>query len=76
MLQQFNIEIRDKKGADNVVADHLSRLPTDGDVKDSLPINEYFPDEQLFQITTHTSTFVPWYADIANYLAIGRILLH
>ncbi|GJS55167.1 reverse transcriptase domain-containing protein [Tanacetum coccineum] len=26
LLQEFNIEIRDKKGAENVAADHLSRL--------------------------------------------------
>ncbi|GFS29781.1 hypothetical protein Acr_00g0008430 [Actinidia rufa] len=49
LLQEFNIEIRDKKGVKNVVADHLSRLPTDGEAKDPLPINEYFPDEQLFK---------------------------
>ena len=26
LLQEFNIQIRDKKGVDNVVAGHLSRL--------------------------------------------------
>ena len=26
LLQEFNIRIRDKKGVENVVADHLSRL--------------------------------------------------
>ena len=76
MLQEFNIEIRDKKGVKSIVADHLSRLPTDGEAKYSLPINEHFSDEQLFKITVHTSTSVPWYADIANYLATGRIPSH
>ena len=33
LLQEFNIEIRDKKRVENVVADHLSRLPTDGEAK-------------------------------------------
>jgi hypothetical protein len=62
LLQEFNVEIRDKKGAENLVADHLSRLPTkEGDI---LPINELFPDEQLYAI--HGVT--PWYADIVNYL--------
>ncbi|RDX69641.1 Retrovirus-related Pol polyprotein from transposon 17.6, partial [Mucuna pruriens] len=26
LLQEFNIEIRDKKGAENFVADHLSKI--------------------------------------------------
>ena len=26
MLQEFDLEIKDKKGSDNVIADHLSRL--------------------------------------------------
>lgn len=26
LLQEFNVEIKDKKGSENVVADHLSRI--------------------------------------------------
>ena len=26
LLQEFNLEIKDKKGSDNVIVDHLSRL--------------------------------------------------
>ena len=76
LLQEFNIEIRSKKGVENVVVDHLLRLPTDGEAKKPLHINEHFFDEQLFQITAYANTSVPWYADIANYLATGRIPLH
>ncbi|GFS36333.1 hypothetical protein Acr_00g0045420 [Actinidia rufa] len=35
---EFNIEIRDKKEVENVVADHLSRLPIDGEAKESMSI--------------------------------------
>ena len=75
-MQEFHIEIRNKKWVKNVVVDHLSRLPTNGEAKDPLPINEHFLDEQLFQITAHPNTLAPWYADIANYLVTGRIPSH
>ncbi|KAM1060285.1 hypothetical protein TB1_024212 [Malus domestica] len=42
LLQEFDIEIRDKKGSENVVADHLSRMVHN---EESLPIAETFPDE-------------------------------
>ncbi|KAL9268566.1 hypothetical protein AKJ16_DCAP22492, partial [Drosera capensis] len=32
LLQEFNLEIRDKKGAENLVADHLSRLLRGGEL--------------------------------------------
>ncbi|CAN6570903.1 unnamed protein product [Malus baccata var. baccata] len=46
LLQEFDIEIRDKKGVENVVADHLSRMVHE----DASPISETFPDEQLLSI--------------------------
>ncbi|RDY06187.1 hypothetical protein CR513_09861, partial [Mucuna pruriens] len=39
---EFDVEIKDKKGAENVVADHLSRLER---AVDPLPIRDEFPDE-------------------------------
>ncbi|XP_021714895.1 uncharacterized protein LOC110682862 [Chenopodium quinoa] len=66
LLQDYDIEIRDKKGAENVVADHLSRLPiVEGEIE-ALPIDDSFPDDQLFAIIQAPA---PWFADIANYLA-------
>ncbi|CAN6547383.1 unnamed protein product [Malus baccata var. baccata] len=47
LLQEFDIEIKDKNGSDNVVADHLSRLVREEEV---LPISKMFPDEQLLSI--------------------------
>ncbi|MCI33583.1 hypothetical protein A2U01_0054800, partial [Trifolium medium] len=45
LLQEFDIEILDKKGTDNVVADHLSRM--EGIELESVPINDDFPYERL-----------------------------
>ena len=51
LLQEFNLEIRDKKGTENVVANHLSRLERDGkETWVEEPIKEEFPDEQLFEL--------------------------
>ncbi|XP_058192168.1 uncharacterized protein LOC131309568 [Rhododendron vialii] len=67
LLQEFNLSIKDKKGVENVVADHLSRLEFE-DRKANLPIVDTFPDEQLFAVSPS-----PWYADIVNYLVTGQL---
>ena len=48
LLQEFDLEIKDKKGVENVVADHLLRIPNAP--IETLPINEDFPDEHIFTI--------------------------
>ncbi|XP_076952754.1 uncharacterized protein LOC143626585 [Bidens hawaiensis] len=63
-------KIRDKKGSENAVADHFSRLVgQEEEEKDERAINESFPDEQLFSIST-----LPWYADIINFHVADTIL--
>ncbi|XP_057747186.1 uncharacterized protein LOC130966405 [Arachis stenosperma] len=70
LLQEFDIEIKDKKGVENKVADHLSRIPCEEGSTQSTHINECFPDEQLMVI--HKA---PWFADIANFKATGSLPL-
>ena len=65
LLQEFDLEIKDKKGSDNVIADHLSRLEKNAKKEKKTEIAENFLGEQLFLLSVQT----PWYADIANYLA-------
>ena len=67
LLQEFNLEIKDKEGNDNVIADHSSRLEKLIEDERGTVIEENFPDEYLFQVSVQ----VPWYADIVNYLACG-----
>lgn len=46
MLQEFDIEIKDRKGRDKVVTDHLSR----SSIEDLRPIRDTFPNEQILDI--------------------------
>ncbi|GKB47866.1 reverse transcriptase domain-containing protein [Tanacetum coccineum] len=68
LLQEFNVIIRDKKGAENLAADHLSRLenPHQGDLEKK-EINETFPLETPGMISFHGNSSTPWFSDIANY---------
>ena len=67
LLQEFNLQIRDKKGEENVVADHLSRLTIVHNTHNP-PINDEFLEESLLLVEE-----APWYAHIANYLATGEL---
>ena len=69
LLQEFDLEIKDKKGCDNVIADHLSRVERSTAEEENIILTENFPDEQMFK----ASFQLPWYADIVNYLACGVI---
>ena len=69
LLQEFNITIVDRPGKENVVVDFLSRIPQDNT---DIPVNDNFPYEHLFAVAIKT----PWFADMTNYLAIGRLLAH
>ena len=49
LLQEFDLEIRDKRGSENLVTGHLSRILV-GD--DNLPLKDTFPNEQLFSLNS------------------------
>ena len=51
LFQEFDVTIKDKKGVENVVADHLSRLTSEF-CNDITPINDSFLDEFLFSVTS------------------------
>ena len=63
LLQQFDLEIKDNKGTENLILDHLSGLEGP---RDEVQVNDDFPDEQLLVI--EDTKPVPWFSDYVNYL--------
>jgi hypothetical protein len=67
LLQEFDMEIKDKPGVENSIADHLSRLHLEHE--SSLPINDFLRDDTLLRVDHND----PWYADIVNFMASGYV---
>ncbi|GJR52566.1 reverse transcriptase domain-containing protein, partial [Tanacetum coccineum] len=72
LLQEFDFNVVDTKGAENLAADHLSRLENPHkDVLENKNINEHFPLETLGVISSKST---PWFADYANFHAGNFII--
>ncbi|GKA03038.1 reverse transcriptase domain-containing protein [Tanacetum coccineum] len=69
LLQEFDIEIKDRKGTENVAADHLSRIEKE-ETSDDSEVDDNFPGETLMKINTEDDL---WFADFANYLVSDTI---
>nr|GEU95405.1 reverse transcriptase domain-containing protein [Tanacetum cinerariifolium] len=69
LLQEFDIEIKDRKETENVTADHLSRIENDK-ISDDNEFDDNFLGETLMEIITKDE---PWFADFANYL-VGDVI--
>ena len=67
-LQEFDLEIKDKKGSENSVADQLLRLHVPG----ARDIGDSFPNMHLLAISRHA----PWFAHIVNFSGTGSIPKH
>eukprot|EP00253_Pinus_taeda_P015124 PITA_15124 len=59
LLQEFNITVLDRLGKQNTVADFLSKIQN---IKEDSPVEDKFPDEYLFAVTTQT----PWFAEVKS----------
>nr|GEU40776.1 reverse transcriptase domain-containing protein [Tanacetum cinerariifolium] len=60
LLYEFTFKVIDTKGAENLVADHLSRLENPHqNVLDPKEINESFPLKTLNLVSTHATTYHP-----------------
>jgi len=67
LLQEFDLEIKDRKGVENHVASHLSRMYFKE--PQELPINDSLRDDMLFKVTK----IDPWYANIVNFMVAGYV---
>ncbi|GJR27480.1 uncharacterized protein Tco_1103712 [Tanacetum coccineum] len=65
LLQEFNLEIRDKKCFENLVADHLSRVMIK---EEPLSWKDEFPDEHLFAVQTTNPYDAKYYVWDVPYL--------
>ncbi|KAE8694437.1 hypothetical protein F3Y22_tig00110783pilonHSYRG00231 [Hibiscus syriacus] len=66
LLQEFELEVIDRKGTENQVAGHLSRLENISECHDIFDIKEEFPDEKILYAME-----IPWYADLVIFLVSG-----
>ena len=64
LLQEFDLVIQEKKGSENLVADHLSRLVNEEVTLKELEIRDEFLDESLLVLNER-----PWFSDLANLKA-------
>jgi hypothetical protein len=62
LLQEFDLEIKDKKGVENIVANHLSRMPISN--MQDLPINDFLCDNMPLKVKDSNL----WYIDIVNFM--------
>nr|GEY14393.1 reverse transcriptase domain-containing protein [Tanacetum cinerariifolium] len=70
LLQEFDFKVLDTKEAENLAANHLSRLENlYENVLNPKGINETFPLETLSMVTFRGDSSAPWFTDFANYHA-------
>ena len=69
LFQEFNIQIKDEQGVENVVVDHLSRVRVESYFEE-VQINDEIPDDELCAMEN-----LPWFINIVNYLATGELPL-
>jgi hypothetical protein len=68
-MREFDLEINDKKGIENSIADPLSRMQFNN--PHELPINDFLRDDMLLKVAGSD----PWYANTVNFMVAGYVPL-
>ncbi|GJV89696.1 reverse transcriptase domain-containing protein, partial [Tanacetum coccineum] len=63
LLQEFDIGIKDRKGTENITANHLSQIEND-ETSDDSEVDNNFLGENLMKIDTKDE---PWFTDFAKF---------
>nr|GEW43261.1 reverse transcriptase domain-containing protein [Tanacetum cinerariifolium] len=75
LLQEFKFKVINTKEAENLTADHLSRLENPHqNVLNPKESNEAFPLETLNMVSFHGDDSTPWFAYFTNYHARNFIV--
>jgi len=67
LLQEFDLEIKDRKGIENPLADHLCRMYFKE--PQELPINDSLRDDMMFKVTMIDL----WYMNIVIFMVAGYV---
>ncbi|XP_049374800.1 uncharacterized protein LOC125839860 [Solanum verrucosum] len=68
LLLEFDFEVKDRRGCENQVANHLSRLEGKENDVPQVDLDDLFLDERVSAIPLKQT---PWYADFSNYIVCG-----
>ncbi|KAL4383256.1 hypothetical protein GQ457_15G019390 [Hibiscus cannabinus] len=68
LIQEFDLEVKNRKGTENQVADHLSRVDNIHNQDKQMEICDSFPYEKIL-----SATAIPCYADFVNFLVSGIV---
>jgi hypothetical protein len=67
LLQEFDLEIKDKKRVENIVVDHLLCMQVTN--MQELPINDFLRGDMLLKVMDSN----PSYANIVNFMVAGYV---
>ena len=74
LLQEFDVEIKEKRAVKNLAVDHLSRLESIAQGESTnQEINDFFLEEHLYDIQDVAFLHIQWFSNFANYL-LGKVL--